>query len=280
MISNILINGTSVNISGTRFISSLDGAGSPTIEVASYARAGGEGVALGKACYRSLVISFGVIITANGDNNAAEKQRFLSLLSIDPGSSESDQKTFTFVLNNNQQLTCKAAVLAIQNSMAAADVNKSEFLIQIQTEKSYLLGASKSATLSIANLGGLQIPMSVPAAMNLNASSEMYTQLTNSGNAYSHLQATIVGPVNGFILLNQTRTQRLQCSQALSAGDTLVLDFYQRTAILKQNTNILPTISGQWWTVAPGSNNVLFAANDTTTASSATLAYNDAYLGI
>lgn len=281
MISNILINGVSVNLSGKRLINSLAGTSSPQIEVTGFGRSGGDGVALSQPAYRNFSLSFGVLISGSSQSDlVTQKQRFLSLLSVDPSISSSARQTFTFVTAAGEQLRCDAVVTSIDQQIAPADYNTAQVLVQLQSERSYFSGTSKTASLGIANLGGLTLPMNIPTAMNLNASAQLYTSLNNAGNAYAHLTATIAGPCSGFILLNYTRSLRLQCTQTLSATDSLALDFYQHTAILNSATNILQTVSGTWWTVAPGINSILFAANDTTAATSATLNYADAYLGI
>ncbi len=280
MINNILIDGTSVNITGTRWLSAVSGGASPVIEVGSYARSGGDGVALGKTCYRSIVLSFSVTIGVTSLSSlATEKQRFLSLLNADPSSEKTNHK-FTFVTANGLSLTTEAAVTAIDQQITPADYTTTTLTVQIATEKPYLAGTKKEVTLNIANLGGMEIPMTIPMAMNLNASTQLYSQLNNAGNAYSHLKATITGPCAGFVLLNQTQGKRWQSTQTLTTTDSLTVDFYQRTILLNNNINVLNTVSGQWWNVAPGINNVLLAANDTTEATSAILEFHDAYLGI
>lgn len=280
MLKNVLIDGTSVNIAGARMVTGVTGGGAPVMEMNSYNHSGGSGVTLGKTCYRSLSIGLSVTVTATSVANlAVEKQRLLSLLSVDPDG-ETTTHNFTFVLSNDVNLTAVGAVTAIDQQLTPANCLWTQVNIQIQTEKAYLMGAAKSVTLGIANLGGMSVPMTLPMAMNLNAGSELYTQLNNAGNAYSHLAATINGPCAGMILLNSTREKRWQSTQNLAAGETLTVDFYRHTALVNNNINVLQTISGNWWSVAPGTNEVLFAANDTTGATTATLNFYDAYLGI
>ncbi len=279
MIKNIIINGTSINIPGIRTISALSGGSSPGIEVDSYALGGGEGVALTKTAYLNLVVSFSVTLTATDQAQLVQqKQQLLTLLSVDPTSSNLHQ--FTFVLINDQHLTAQGVVTDIDQKFAAGELYHLTLNIRLQTARAYLAGSSQTVSLGVADLGGMQIPMSIPMAMNISASDQLYSQLNNLGNAYSHLTATITGPCQGFILLNQTRQLRLQADLELVENDVLVLDFYQHTAILNQNQNVLHTISGNWWSIAPGLNSVLFAANQATPLTQAQLEFSSAYLGI
>lgn len=280
MITDLKINGTSINIAGTRMLTSITGATGPSIELESYSRGSGDGVVLGRSNYRGLIISFSVaIMTASASSLITEKQRLIKLLTIDPNSNN-DQKTFTFVLANGTELSSTGIVSKISHNLQTGDVGYAEVLVQLQTERSYLQGADKTATLQVVNLGGMSIPMSVPMAMNLGSQQETLTQLTNNGTAYGSIAVSVTGPTVGLALINQTRGTRWQTSATLTATDTLAIDFYERTAIVNNSTNILATVSGNWWSLAPGVNEVFLAANNYDNQTSATIVYQDTYLGI
>ncbi len=280
MIKNILINGVSVNLENKRLISQIAGLTSPQIEVKSFSRGGGEGMTLSRPCYRGLSLSFAVVIMADSLSNLVrEKQRFVSLLSIEP-TIDKWQKEFTFVLADDKQLKIKGAVTNITHDLRPDEIGRAEVLVQVQTEKSYLRGQEKIAQAGVFELGGMAIPMSIPMAMNLTTEVDYYTQLNNIGSAYGQLKLRVDGPMAGMALVNQTTGQRIQITQVLEAGEWLTLDFEQRQAKLNDQVNILGKVSGSWWTVAPGINQVLFAANESNEQTKATIFYHDAYLGI
>lgn len=114
--------------------------------------------------------------------------------------------------------------------------------------------------LPAANPGGLILPTGVPLTAPLTGAVVNETTLVNNGTANMAPTVTFFGPLTNPAISNNTSGYTLSLAYTLLAGDSLVVDFEARTAMLNgtaSRTYALDT-SATWWDILPGANDIVF----------------------
>lgn len=131
--------------------------------------------------------------------------------------------------------------------------------------------------------GGGVLPGKVPYAIPLQTTGETQLDniLENEGNETTDPVLTITGPGNGFIIGNLTVDKQLTFNRALSEDDVVIIDVRRRTVVLNGITNVYPDLSGDFWSLVPGENEIrFFVQSGLTTATKLEVSYRHAYSGI
>lgn len=110
--------------------------------------------------------------------------------------------------------------------------------------------------------GGFEFPIVFPLVFTFLVVEEgSGITVTNEGTGSSSPIMTLYGPLNkGWYLENLTTGQSIRFDVALSASDTLVIDFRQEIATLNGSI-VTATIVGDFWRLVPGSNQIKLFAN-------------------
>lgn len=138
---------------------------------------------------------------------------------------------------------------------------------------SQVIGAS-------SDLYGFQVPISVPLTLNGQASGSAIA--TNQGNIISHPTFTFNGPCQNYSVLNKTTGESFAITQALGAGDTLVVDTGQGVITWTPSggvaTQLYSSFSGakQWIRFLPGNNSLQFQ-RDVAGNNQCTVSWSDAW---
>ena len=130
---------------------------------------------------------------------------------------------------------------------------------------------------------GASIPASIPWA--IPASTDPMTELNNiiinEGNETTDPVFTITGPGTEFTITNQTTNQSLVLDRTLVSEDEVVIDVKNRTVVLNGNTNVYPDVSGDFWSLIPGENELrFFVSSGLTVDTNLNVSYRDAYAGV
>jgi hypothetical protein len=87
---------------------------------------------------------------------------------------------------------------------------------------------------------------------------------TNTGTRAAEWTATIPGPVTNPTLVHVGQSRALEFTITIADGDELVVDSATRTVLLNGTANRYSTVSGEWWTIGPGVNELSYGADSGT----------------
>jgi hypothetical protein len=279
MINHIYVNGIQVDNSKT-FISKLGNTSSATVEFSNYQRGGVSGQILSRPLYRGVSISMDWFVTGNSvDDFIFQRDRLVGYFQ----NLESDfgyTKTLGIELANGVIKEIDVLFTTISSDLDSKDVIHDEFTLTAISEKEHFTSReSKTSSLVLRSLGGMAIPMKIPMTIRNNPVGET-SEIINSGNASAYPTITVSGAfASGFTIDNETNGKQFNYGAALTLTDTLVVDFYNRTAIKNGTQNVLSYASGDWLTLNPGSNTVFISGADNDTGSAVVL-YKDTYRNI
>jgi phage-related protein len=174
----------------------------------------------------------------------------------------------------------KVLFSAINNTIEPQDLISDSFDFTAVSESEYFTDrTTKTVTLNLQSLGGMAIPMGIPMNMSVSPVG-LSTDLSNAGNAAAYPLVTVTGPfASGFNLINDTTGLTFTYTGALLITDHVDIDFYNRTAIKNDVTNILSAVSGSWLTLDPGSNVTRLTGGGADTGNAA-VTYHDTYRNI
>jgi len=279
MITAATVDG--ININNTkRIITGIQGTTSANIDVASYVRGGRHGVSVSTPFYRSFGFSLSMVIIGTSFSDlVAERDIVMAIFGMRPGET-TQKRLFSFTLSDGSIRQIYAVVTQISGDITPDTGNSLAIQIQAMSEKEYFQGADKTETIYIYNGGGSPIPMGIPTDMSVTTGA-MVRSLTNSGNTASYPTVRVYGPMDSFDLVNDTTGESLGCTKALAASTNYIdFDFYSRTAVKDGTTNVLDGVSGTWWWLTPGSNEVKLSTTATSADAKAIFTYHDAYFGV
>jgi hypothetical protein len=105
----------------------------------------------------------------------------------------------------------------------------------------------------------------------------------NAGNAETRPTVIVYGPAtNPRIQLNSASEveQFVQVNTVIPNGSFITIDFAETTATDSEGTDIYSSLDqgSEWWTLKPGSNEVLFLAEDASAPAKAVVRWHNAYM--
>jgi hypothetical protein len=124
--------------------------------------------------------------------------------------------------------------------------------------------------------GGLTLPATLPTSIDASLTTGTAT-VFNDGTANAPWRAVIHGPVTDPRLGNLTTGQELALNLTIPEGRYVDLDFKTRSVLLDGNAPRRGAVSGTWWDLAPGANEVVFNAAAYDTDASAQLIHRHAW---
>lgn len=103
--------------------------------------------------------------------------------------------------------------------------------------------------------------------------------VTNAGTFETRPQISIAGPVTDPYLENQTTGKTLSFNGDLASGETLEVDFLNRTVLLNGTASRYSWVDDTdgWWTLQPGVNSIRLGGS-TASSATATISWRDAYV--
>lgn len=133
-------------------------------------------------------------------------------------------------------------------------------------------------------IGGTSIPASIPMsiASPTATDSELSNIITNNGNEQTDPVITISGPGTTFIVGNVTTDKEFTLDVTLVEGDSVVIDVKTRTVTKNGTTNLYADFTGDFWSIAPGQNELRFNVNSGLELDETNLniKFRDAYNGV
>lgn len=132
--------------------------------------------------------------------------------------------------------------------------------------------------------GGATIPATIPMSIPVQTSTDtsITNIITNNGNETTDPIITIHGPGTNFTIGNMTADKELLLETTLADDDEVVINVKNRTVVLNGITNVYSDLSGDFWSVLPGENELVFLIQSgrDVALTSMMVEYRDAYTGI
>lgn len=131
--------------------------------------------------------------------------------------------------------------------------------------------------------GGFEIPATIPIAITTSTSTDTTINniIENDGNEASDPVFTITGPGTNFLIRNVTLDKQFTINTTLISSDSIVIDVKNRTVIKNDVDNVYSTIDGDFWSVAPGENELRFLIeSDIDMTTNLNVTFRNAYNGI
>lgn len=278
MVKNIYIDGT--KITSSQFIPiSIKDSSTAQIGLSSYERGGRSGVALSSPLYRNFVISIDfMIIGASNADLITQRDTFIGYWKLKIDKNQDQKYVVGFEMSNGITKEIPAVVTRVSSDISPKNLSHSIVSVILRTELEYFTSSvTNTKNIYIYNGGGMPVPMPVPMDMSNPFNSNDLT-VTNNGNAEYYPSIKVNGSFSGFILKNKTLNKSLNYSGTLSSSDYLSIDMYNRVALLNGTTNALANISGDWWWLQPGNNEILLIT--TNGDGNIDITYKDAYRGL
>lgn len=112
--------------------------------------------------------------------------------------------------------------------------------------------------------GGFVWPFTWPLTWP-GAGSGSQTVVYNAGTAYTYPVVTLTGPLTNPAITNLNNGRSVALALTLNAGEELVLDFGDRSAVIGGTVNRYPYLSrAEWFTLEPGNNGIVLLADSGT----------------
>lgn len=258
----------------------LEGVAMPSIAHKSYNLGSRDGVALGTPYYVNLKLRLDIIVKGSSPADYITKRDYLlGLLRFGWDRSTSQTKQLKIVDANDGVRIANVMVADVKGDLTPDRKSWGYFTILLETDREYLQGLDQELTIHLDKGKGWGLPFGIPFAIDQDTGSEV-REVINEGNTESYPTIRVYGDLNGFTLHNATLNLSLTSSEVLGTSDYIDLDFYNRTAVKNGITNVLNTISGTWWPLQTGSNELKLISSSTSNVAKAVITYHNAYLGL
>lgn len=261
-------------------ILSLDGLeGIPALRVQDDNRGYADGMFSGRDFLAGRTISAIIQVTADGSNSAQTNLNTLQSKLL-PQTSGTTPLYFLLPPNNQQYINARVRVFR-----TTVDPNYTYGLIICQVEffcpnPTYFANNEQTALLAYTPPTG-RVYNRVYNLVYGGGSAVISTTVTNNGWADAYPTITLTGPITDPILGNQTQGKQLDILGNYTAGDTIIIDLYNKLITLNGTParNILN--SGEWFWAQPGNNIFTLTGDAGSTAVNVTQAvvtWNSAFI--
>lgn len=138
-------------------------------------------------------------------------------------------------------------------------------------------GGALSVTVPREVSGGYTYPVVYPVVY---AAGTGPTTVTNNGSVEIFPVLTLTGVMTNPVMANLTADELVAINPIVTApGDVVVIDMRARTATLN-GSNIFAKVSGDWWSLATGGNDISLTTSDGGDTVSAAVSWRNGRLGI
>lgn len=189
-------------------------------------------------------------------------------------------QTITFNLSGGRALTLTAVTLSLDFPLKAGVPAAGDCHIEMEAAFPFFLNEELTTVVaSLPTLGGGTVPApTMPMALSMG--SGVTTTAINNGTTQAYPTFRFSGPVTNPAIKNQTTGEEMRFLLSLGAGEYLDVNTLQKSIVDASGTNRYSSKTGDWWTLAPGTNLLSFRADSSDPAAIAIITYADTYLGI
>lgn len=278
MILNVYLDG--VKITGAQtFLASIGDSATASIDLSDYKRGGRAGVALSTPFYRNFVIAMDFWVFGSDTSDLVSKRdSFISYFRLNPDKTATQTKILKFEMANGTFKEIPVVISNVKSSINPNNLQHSIISVIARTELEYFVDSTvNTKSIPIYQGGGMAIPMGIPMDMSSVIGGDAVV-INNGGNSEFFPTIRVDGSFNGFVLKNNTTGKQIEYDGILGASDYLEIDMYNRVALKNGSVNALADISGDWWWLAIGDNEILLIT--TSGDGDAEFTYQDAYRGL
>ena len=263
--------------SGTNIeLVTIDGLGLADVRTADVPRPRDHGLIRGGDFLGGRTVTIEMEVSGSSAAEMEESLRALQLLNTSIGLTE---QPLVFMLPGQVKRRINARV---RNRAVSVDIRyavgplASATVQFFSSDPRIYANAQSSANFSLpSSSGGLGWPLGWPVGWGSATSGAQIC--TNNGTFQTQPLVTFTGPLTAPSIQNVTSGETWRCTYDLQSGDTLVVDFDQRTVLLNGTASRYSYVSSSsvWWELAPGSSNVMIGAN--AGSGSASMTWYDAW---
>lgn len=252
------------------------GFGMPSLRVDMKDRGHYQGANFGYAYYgkRALIIDGEIIGLTVADY---EEKRRLMAQELD-----ATKGLQTLYIETQGGLTVTVDVIlgqAIDLPYEKGKMVRGKFQLSLIAEKPYFEGLTiNEEDVAIYEGGGFAIPFALPLYLSFGETTSAI--ITNDGNGYIKPVFTVWGGCTNPSITNNSTDETLSIVHVLAPGDYVEIDCYNRTAMLNGSTNITDDISGDWFSIKPGANEIIFNATSPDEDAKVSFSFKDTYIGL
>lgn len=278
MIQKITVNNLEIGELSTGFIiKSLKGFGMPRLNTEVASRGHYHGSNIGYSYYEGRVLLIEGRIIGSSPEDYQEKRKKLSE-NLD---AMLDQQYVYFELRSGKILRIRAILgKEIEMPYEAGNMVMGSFSFQLVTDSHLFEDMFESTEeITVFEVGGFSVPFDVPLDMD-DTTDEFGGLITNGGNGFVFPTFTFTGTAENITLTNQSTGEIINIEYAITDGDELVVDTYNRVAMLNGTTNVSQYITGYWIKLKPGLNIIRLTAETYTDTASVSVNYRDGYITI
>ena len=191
-----------------------------------------------------------------------------------------EEQQITITLANGRQVSIFAVCLGLNFKITPDSPLASQFSAQFEASYPFLVSPSESSqsTGLTSGGGGTVPPPQMPMALTSDTGGKIY--IVNNGNGVYYPTARISETVTNPALKNYTTGKEIRFNITLAAGEYIEIDFKRKTVTDQTGANKYSIVSGDWWYLQPGTNEIRFLADTYNASAQATLRYRDSWLGI
>lgn len=275
----------SAKIAGSSFLTSwcaptkITKGFAPSIDHDVFTTGNKDGVALGTPYYKNISLIIEILVKGSTLSEVATNRDNLIKLFRLPTNRSLKTKELIIVTDAGKTKKLDVVTTSITSSDEAERKGYCYVTIGLQGKTPYWKGDNKEKTIYISSGGGFSLPFGVPVDLSVGTGAQS-VEFVNSGNTEMKPTIRVYGDMSSFGLVNDTLGLTLSCSESLGVGDYIDLDFENETAVKNGITNVLSSISGDWWSLQPGSNQLRISTVSTSQVAHADVTYFDAYMGL
>lgn len=278
----VVLDGTSIaNEAAGYFVSTpIDGLGAPSKSTTQYDRSGADGIRITNQFDRGRLVSVrGFIKATCGSDHAAQRRVMASLFRKSKIAGVLQDKTLRLVDFDGSDYTIEGQI--VDSSMPKSDPKYSRYQFQFLAKTPEIPGTTeKTATVTVSTGGSLSIPLSLPVSFEGGVDGSQ--TITNAGDEVAWPIITLNGPLTNPRITNADTEEYLQLNLTISSGNSVVVDMRNRTVIQNGSLNQISKVTelSTWWSIDPGSNQIVLETSASDPGGNAVLAWHDAYSGI
>ena len=195
--------------------------------------------------------------------------------------------TMTFNLSTGDIWTLREVRIVDANfDLREGEVSRTwnSYQVTFRATMPFYEGDETTGTQQVTDIDrGTVVPSPVPSPLTGTAVVTSGTDpllLTNAGTANAYPVFTITGPGTTFTILNSTTGKSITISETLIAGESIVIDMWEKT-IMKGTQSLIGLMSDYLFPLIPGTNQLSFSvASGNTTDTQLQTVFKDTYIGL
>lgn len=278
MITQLTCNGLTIGTFESGYIfNRLSGFDNPALRLNVKDNGNYHGARFGSAYYGARIISIEGEIWGDSPSDYEAKRRALGqAFTILNG-----LQRVTFISRGGLQVKADCIVNnRLEMPYQKGDVSRGEFRLELIAPFPFFLSQQTlTQSVYVFEGGGGEIPAEIPFTFGGGDSGNV--DINNLGNVEAYPIIRIYGDITDPTIRNNTSGLQLSLDLSLADDSEYVeLDVYRRTAKRENGTNVFADVTGDWWTLKTGINNVVLSATAYGEGARAELIYEYHYLGL